>query len=476
MEDQRPIQQRDQEQQTTRVVTEQSGLRYTLQKQNLLLVAFLIVGILTVTGACFAVVYAVVEHFSLTYADASEEHPMATSLKGRALHIAMQKVSDEDLGKMVFCFVKPKPMSTSPHAFRIENVSTALCDAIVYTSVGIDSSGTKIRSRNLDVDIGAQGFKRFVALKKRPGSQRLTTWICVGSEESDNDQFRAMVSRRRTRLSFIHNAVAWMKEQRFDGVAVYWRYPNAEAKSNFSTLINTLQYFCHKENLRMTVVLPWNFANRRQGYFVRSIYDHTSYVIVDSQKTVNPRDFPVTTCQSPMRCTFRARRHGQLGLTAILDDLSMETDHLLKRTVLSISLGGIAFTVKRSGLHRMGMTSVGAGRTLGLKNNRLGIVSYYDIKETLLKNASWTEYFHRSARCAIAYNQDQWIGFENHESIQAKRPLVRRTSGMAVWDLEMDDFAGGLGPAWPLLTAAHDVVHGQQNYDLVTLTIPLSRK
>ncbi|XP_064454782.1 endochitinase-like [Ornithodoros turicata] len=470
MNEQRPIERNDR--QAGPVVVEESSLRYMLQKQNLLLVAFLIIAILTVTGAGVAVIYAVVEHFSLTFADSFDEPSLTTVSRRREARIAMQKAPDGGMAKVVFCFIKPRPMATSPHVFRLDNDTASYCDAIVYTSLGIHDTGTRIRSRNHGVDVSAKGFQRLVALKKASG-RPITIWICVGGGEREDEQFKTMVSSRATRLSFINSVIRWMKEHTFDGVVVYWRYPSADAKSNFSTFINTLQFLCNKVNLRMTLVIPWNLATRRRGYLARSVYAQMDYVIVDSHKTVDPRSFPVTTCQSPTRSTFRARRHGQVGLAEILDDLSLETDHL-KRTVLSVSLGGISFTVKSPKKHRMGTAAKGAGSPLGFTNNRLGVVSYYDVKETLLTNASWTEYYHTSARCAVAYNEDQWIGFENRESIQGKRPLVRRISGMAVWDLEMDDFAGGLGPAWPLLAEVHDVVHSQAPYDLVTLKLSAS--
>lgn len=462
------VERRDHQQQNTPAIAGESGLQYILEKGNFLLVAFLTIGMVTVACAVVAIVYAVAEHY-WTFADVAEEPLVITSLNSRVAHVALQKVTDEDLARTVFCFVNPSPALASPYAFYIENISTSLCDAVVYVSVGIDHSGTSLRSRNPQVDITAHGFKRFADLKKA-GGPRLSAWICVGGNESDTAQFRRVVSSRKARLTFIRNAIDWLKEQTFDGAVIYWRFPDSEVKSNFSTFLNTLRVLLDKESLRTSVVIPWNLATRRQGYFVRSIFDRFEFVIVDSHRTIDPSLFPVTTCQSPMRAPFRARHHGQTGLTSILDDLSMEADHLLRKTVLSISLGGVSFTVKRSRIHRLGATAAGPGHPMGY-THRVGVVSYYDVIEMLLKNASWTRFFHAHTRCVVAYHQKQWVGFEDRDSIHTKGPLVRKTSGIAVWDLEMDDFAGDLGPSWPLLMEAHDIVHGQVNYALVTGTI-----
>lgn len=444
--------------QSTHVLEEEPGFQYAFHNCNPFIVLFLFLGLLTVTGACVAIFYAVFEHF-WTYADVSRELPTTATPRSKLAHVAMQKVSNADSHRTVFCFINHNPTSGSPYRFYAENVSTTLCDAAVYTSVGIDSSGTGIRSKNPDIDFTARGLKRFTGLKKAARSG-FTIWLCVGGTEEDSQQFKIMVCSRQTRLAFIHNTIAWTKEQGFDGVVIYWRYPSVEARSNFSTLLITLQSLFHRQNLTVSIVVPWNHITRRNGYYSRSIYSRFKYVIVDSHRTVDPYMFAVTTCQSPMRSVIRARHHGQPGLTAILDDLSMETDHLLNRTVLSVSLRGLSFTVWRPRTHRVGMSALGPGRPMGY-TNRVGTVSYYDVAETLLKNASWTRFLHGFSSCAVAICGDQWVGFEDRDSIRAKKPLVMRTSGIAIWDLEMDDFAGGLGPTWPLLMEAHDIVHGQ---------------
>lgn len=465
--EEREAERRDNGQHTAPAIEEESGLQYILQRQNLLLFAFLILAILTVAGATVAIIYGVVEHFWV-FADIPEEVLATMVSSSHVANVALQKEMDEDSAKTVFCFVNSNPTVVSPYTLYVENVSTSFCDAIVYTSVGIDATGSSIRVRNPD-NTTALGFRKLAQLKKAPGS-RSTAWVCVGGDESDVEQFKTMVSSRKARLAFIHNAIDWVKERKFDGVVIYWRYPDAVVKSNLSTFLNTAQSLFGKGHLGMAIVLPWNLVTRRRGYFVRSLFDRVDFVILDSHRTVDPSRFAVTTCQSPVRTGFRARHHGQLGLTSILDDLSMEADHPLKKTMLSISLGGVSFTVRSTKSHRPGMRVAGPGRPMGY-TNRAGIVSYYEVMETLLKNASWTRFFDAYTRCSVAYYGDQWLGFEDGASIHAKKSLIRKTSGIAIWNLEMDDFAGDFGPSWPLLMETHDVVHGQVNSDLVAGTI-----
>ncbi|KAH9381470.1 hypothetical protein HPB48_008055 [Haemaphysalis longicornis] len=101
------------------------------------------------------------------------------------------------------------------------------------------------------------------------------------------------------------------------------------------------------------------------------------------------------------------------------------------------------------------------------------MASYYDIVETLLVNRSWTRFLHGYSRCVVAHSHDQWIGFEDRVSLRAKRPILSRTLGLAVWDVNMDDFAGDYGPSWPLLQEVRDLVQSLNVYRTVTDTLPI---
>lgn len=260
------------------------------------------------------------------------------------------------------------------------------------------------------------------------------------------------------------------------GLVLYWKYPTETSRTNFSTLLNTMRIYFDKDKIRMTVVVPWNVVTRRHGYFVRSLFDRLDVVIVDSHRTVDSSSFPVTTCQSPVRAVFRARYHGQVGLSSVVDAIaSATTEHdVLFKVVFSVSLAGVSFTLKHPHLKngRIGIKAVGPGKPFG-HTNLTGMASYYEVVETLLLNRSWTRFLHGYSRCVVAHTNDQWVGFEDRVSLRAKRPILRRTRGMAVWDLSMDDFAGDYGSTWPLLREVHDLVQSQNPYTVVTDTVKL---
>ncbi|KAL1469671.1 hypothetical protein MTO96_040934 [Rhipicephalus appendiculatus] len=446
-----------------RVAEEESTLRYRLRNQNFCLVVLLFVGVLTVTCACGAIVYAVVEHFWTPLKDVEETPGSGAPSAGgsslvlgsHAAEVDMQRLShaDQTSRGAVFCFVNHSVSSGSPHRFDVDNVTAALCDALVFVSVSVvpQASGLSFRRPTHDAEV-LQGLVSLAGAS--------AAWACVGGEPSDSADFEWLVSDRKIRLAFFHNAVAWSRRMGVAGLLLYWKYPSRQSRSSYNTFINTMRAVFERESLRLSVVLPWAMATRRDGYVVRSLYSHLEFVVIDTHRTVDPRSFPVTTCQTPMRAAFRAQNHGQVGLSSVLDDLSMDAEHFLVKTVMSVSLSAVTFTLRRPWFKRVapGMSAAGPGHPFG-RTNQSGLASYYDVAKALSGNASWRQETHAFSRCSLARLGDQWIGFEDQGSLHAKKSMVHRTAGLAVWDLPMDDFAGELGPAWPLLRAAHDLVH-----------------
>lgn len=435
---------------------DETTLRYRLRHQNHCLTVFLVVGVITVACACTAIVAAFVEHFWMGINDAEE--PLGTVVargtvaEAKSAPVDMQRQSGDESGRAVFCFVNHSLASGSPHRFYMDNASAILCDALVFVSVGLDPSQSGLRFKRPAQD--AEALQSLVSLAA-------PVWACVGGEPSDSADFRRVMHDKRSRLAFIHNAVAWCRRLSLAGLVLYWKYPTLQYRSNYSTFVNTMRVIFDRDALRVSVVVPWQGSKRREGYYVHTAYNRLDFVVVDTHRTVDPSSFPVTTCQSPMRAVFRARHHGQMGLSSVLDDLSMVTEHLLSKTMLSVSCASVTFTLKRPWIKnvRAGMKALGPGRPFG-HTNRSGLASYYEVTETLTRNVSWHRQTHRFSRCSVVHLGDQWIGFEDRVSLRLKRSVVRKTSGIAVWDLPMDDFKGDLGPTWPLLREAHDLVHG----------------
>lgn len=285
----------------------------------------------------------------------------------------------------------------------------------------------------------------------------LTVWACLGGSSEDGPRFQALIRDRRTRVAFVRNSAEWLHRNGFQGLLLYWKYPGAEHRVNFTVLLADLRNTYARDNLHVSVVLPLNTADRRKAYYVQSVYESLDVVLLDGHRAVNPSQFPFTTCASPVRTLLRAWHQGQYGLVRVLDDLTLETDDF-RKTLLSVSFAGLSFTLRHRNLHRVGAAVTGPGIP-GARTNSSGYLSFVEVQEHL-RNDAWKKSYHNYGRCPFARKDLQWVAYEDEESLAEKSPVATVGAGLVVWDVDMDDFSGVLGKPCPLLRKLYQIVHG----------------
>lgn len=126
------------------------------------------------------------------------------------------------------------------------------------------------------------------------------------------------------------------------------------------------------------------------------------------------------------------------------------------KLVLGLGMYGRTFKLKQK--KNADTKPYGPSKGAGLPGNYTasnGFLSYYEICD-LVKKQKWHTEFDKEQQVPYAYKEDQWVSYDNPESIEKKCQYVaeRRLAGAMIWSLDFDDFNGafcGQGK-YPLLT------------------------
>lgn len=94
-----------------------------------------------------------------------------------------------------------------------------------------------------------------------------------------------------------------------------------------------------------------------------------------------------------------------------------------------------------------------------------GFLGYNEICEQQL-STPMTRIWENTQKAPYAYYDDQWISYEDKESIAEKTnyAISRGLGGVMVWSIETDDFRGVCGNGrFPLLSTVNQIWNGQSN-------------
>lgn len=128
------------------------------------------------------------------------------------------------------------------------------------------------------------------------------------------------------------------------------------------------------------------------------------------------------------------------------------------KLVMGMALYGRTFTLADRLWQGVGAPITGGGRQ-GPYTLTSGFMGYNEICE-LQKTTPMTRVWETSQKAPYAYYDDQWISYDDVESIKVKTEyaITRNLGGVMVWSIETDDFRGicNLG-RFPLLSTVNTV-------------------
>ncbi|XP_076349223.1 endochitinase-like [Tachypleus tridentatus] len=361
-------------------------------------------------------------------------------------------------GKIVCYFsawanYRPEPMS-----YDIEDIPGHLCTDIIYSFVGLSNTTWELMSIDPEYDIEKGGYSRFTGLRVKYPNLRLL--LAVGGWAEGGKKYSEMVTNKERRDAFVKSVVDWVLKFGFDGFDLDWEYPGAfdrggkfTDKENFLDLVKELRHAFEPHKLLLTAAVPVAKFRLQEGYEVAELGKLLDWInVMTYDLRGNWAGF--ADVHSPLfKRHFDQWAYEKLNVNDGLN-LWVELGAPKHKLIVGVPFYGRTYTLgsKDNTKLRAPVKKWEGGGLPGPYTNASGFLAYYEICEHI-QDKEWTKEFDDIGKCPYAYYDDQWIGYEDEESIGIKMDYIRQQGygGAMIWAIDMDDFNGACGEKHGLL-------------------------
>uniref|UniRef100_T1KQ57 chitinase n=1 Tax=Tetranychus urticae TaxID=32264 RepID=T1KQ57_TETUR len=370
-------------------------------------------------------------------------------------------------GKVVCYFAAWANYRKPPYNYDIDSISGDLCTHVIYSFIGINEKTSELESIDPEYDYVRKGYEKFVSLREK--WPQLKVLIAVGGWAEGGAKYSNMVSDEGRRQKFVTSVVSFLQKYKFDGFDLDWEYPGATDrqgkyadKENFLKLVKELRTEFDKHNYILSAAVPVAKFRLQEGYEVYDLARLLDQIHVmtydlrgnwagfaDVHSPLYPRSFDEYAYEK-----LNVRDGLQLWV-------SMGTPK--HKLIVGVPFYGRSYTLgskDNNGLKAPIKKWIGGGQA-GPYTGESGILAYYEIC-TQVKSNNWTRKWDDVGKVPYAYYQDQWVGYEDEESMQIKMKFIKDEGygGAMTWSLDLDDVNGVCGKKDGLLQVINENIKG----------------
>ncbi|XP_014217569.1 chitinase-3-like protein 1 isoform X2 [Copidosoma floridanum] len=336
--------------------------------------------------------------------------------------------------------------------FDINSLPEKSCTHLIYASAGLNPYNGEIIAANEnsvavtdeETPIGYQKLKNLVLR-----DSRLKTMISLGGDAVDGSTISMVLREPTLRFNLVKSIVKFLVKYEFNGFDLNWKYPKSlEDKRNLVLFLKELKKQFEPKGWVLSITAHMS-AN--QYYDYDGVSKHVDFI-------------------NMMLFNFNGPWMGTTGPSAPLDSTNNINVHVFvqnwmdnhvpnEKIVMGISSIGVVSTLLNPSDNKMNAMVAESGRP-GPYNNLRGLLGYFEFCKEM---SQWTVIYDEMHRMPYAYKGDQWMSFENKQSISEKVNYVmeKDLGGIAIWTVDNDDFNGVCGEKWPLLNTINKALSTQ---------------
>lgn len=388
------------------------------------------------------------------------------------LGVWLPGATSEEKMRLVCHYTTWSQNRANPYSYRIEDIPGELCTDVVYNFIGVDSEEYEVSFLQREIDVVQNGFGRFIGLKQR--FPELKLHVAVGGWDHGGAAFSRMAAFRSRRTKFVESVVQFMNRYGFDGIEIVWLYPGSAErggtntdKDNFVYLISDLKdaFVDAGKPWEVAIQVPGDYTRYEVGYDLRHLCRKADYVNIAGYDLRGS-----WTGFADVHSPLKNRPHDQ----GIYNGLNVEggvNSWLSKgcpatKILLGVPFLGRTYTLRNSQQNSLGSPISGPGQK-GTHTYTEGYLGYFEICQQV--NASnWRKVWDSVGQCPYAYRGNQWIGYENEQSLKAKVALAtsKGLAGVYAFSLDLDDYRGKCGEAYPLMHTLSGMIKKEHSSDI----------
>ncbi|XP_014210222.1 probable chitinase 10 [Copidosoma floridanum] len=327
--------------------------------------------------------------------------------------------------KNVLChFEAESTYREEPFALLPRALPAYKCTHLVYSAAIIDPREFTVIPRDPEYDIVKGGYIAAVGLRRRDPALR----VLVSLSSADHGRvYREILSAPEKRLPiFVSSALEFLEQHDFDGFEIDWETGSV---ASLKLLLRHLRGALRERGYYLAVALrPEQLADAELSEMVDLLVLRSWH---------SSRDPQVLTTPAPLDLL--------IGFVERLTSAGAPP----AKIIVGLPLFGWSYRMASSDESD---AAVGFGID-GRYTKRRGQLAYYEICEKL--EDQWQYKRHKSNGSYLVLG-DQWIGYDDPLSMKIKAAYARsaRLGGISIYSLDLDDFQGICGNAWPMFNAA----------------------
>lgn len=283
-------------------------------------------------------------------------------------------------------------------------------------------------------------------------------------------KYSKMASEPEARAKFVQSVVEFLDKYNFDGLDLDWEYPGARGghsydKQNFVRLLQELKEAFKPKQYLLTAAVS---AGK---WFIDPAYDIGQVSRYLDLINLMAYDYhggweTKTGMNAPL---FNSPKHDLSKDDAMLN-VNWSVNYWLQqgapaeKIMLGVGSYGRSFTLDKASVNGINSPASQKGQA-GPYTREPGSLGYNEICEAFQRQPnSWTIVRDPDYLAPYAYNDRQWVGYDDMQSLALKAQFAKSMGlgGMMMWSIETDDFLGRChNEKYPLLNTIKRVMNGK---------------